>query len=76
MGLVIPAGAECTIENVYLTLLALYILREEFDDRKDSWQMLQKKAKDFFKTIGLNNSDRIFRLFTLKTTYPPCPVVK
>ena len=33
--------------NVYLTLLALYILEEEFEINQDEWMMIAKKAKDF-----------------------------
>ena len=32
---------------VYLTLVALYILYEEFDEKKGEWKLLAKKAKDF-----------------------------
>ena len=32
---------------VYLTLVALYVLSEAFEDEKDEWKLLAKKAKDF-----------------------------
>jgi len=32
-----------------LTIIALYILKEEFPDKKDEWQLLAKKAKEFLK---------------------------
>ena len=33
-----------TTEQVYLTLLALYILEEGFEDNEDEWQLIAQKA--------------------------------
>ena len=33
--------------SVYLTLLALYILREVFGEKQTEWMMIEKKARDF-----------------------------
>ena len=35
------------MEQVYLTLLALFLLREVFIDKEDEWQMIARKAKTF-----------------------------
>lgn len=49
--------------TISLTLLALYILREVFDDRKDEWELLAKKAKEYLKQIGLPKADSIVSKF-------------
>lgn len=64
---------ECGIKHVYLTLMALYILKEQYDEDKDQWQGMFNKAKTFFNKIGLKNTDRIIRLFTVKTKFPASP---
>jgi len=38
------------LEDVWLTLLALWILREKFEKQEDEWQMIAKKAKVYLKT--------------------------
>ena len=51
---------------VYLTLLALYILKEGFDSKKDEWQLLAKKAKDFLKQCGVKRADVLIKKFSLQ----------
>ena len=51
---------------VYFTLVALYILKEAFDAKKDEWAMLAKKAKDFLKEAGVPKADGLIRKFTLQ----------
>jgi len=36
-------------KRVYLTLLAMHILKEEFEDRKDEWVLVSKKGMDYLK---------------------------
>ena len=50
---------------IYLTLVALFILREVFDDRKDEWELIAKKAKDYLKNAGLAKPDSIVKKFSL-----------
>ena len=42
-------GSSADMRVVHLTIVALYILKEEFPERKDEWQLLMKKAKEFLK---------------------------
>ena len=51
---------------VYLTLVALYILKEEFDDREDEWQSIAKKAENFLKKAGITKPDTLVNSFSLK----------
>ena len=43
----LQGGAD--VMTVYLTLLALYILAEAFEDDEDEWQMIASKARDFLR---------------------------
>ena len=40
-------GADSTI--IYLTLLALYILAEAYEDYEDEWQMIASKAREYLR---------------------------
>ena len=41
---------ECTDSTiVYLTLLALYILEEAYEDYEDEWQMIASKARGYLR---------------------------
>ena len=52
---------------VYLTLVALFILREEFDDQRDEWYLNSKKARDFLKKAGVKKAaDGLVRKFKLQ----------
>ena len=53
-------------QGVYLTLLVLYILKQQFNDKKDEWEMIAQKAKDFLKDVGVARPDGIVKKFTLK----------
>lgn len=64
-----------TIWNVYFTLVAIHVLREEFAGERDQWRCIVKKAKAFMRHIGLKESDRLLRAFTIKTKVPPAPQV-
>lgn len=53
--------------SVYLTLIALYILREEFDDQRDEWYQNSKKARDFLKKAGVRKAaDKLISKFKLQ----------
>jgi len=45
--------------------VALYILKEVFEDKKDEWQLLAKKAKEFLKEAGVNKAEALVKKFTL-----------
>ena len=47
----LSSGAES--ELVYLTLLALFILQECFDDCEDEWELIARKAKTFLQSAGV-----------------------
>lgn len=53
-------------EEVYMTLLALYILEEGFADREDEWQLIANKAKDWLKKVGLANIRHFISRFSFK----------
>jgi hypothetical protein len=44
-----PKQIPITIESIYFTVLALFILKEVFVDREDEWQLLAKKAKNLLR---------------------------
>ena len=52
-------------ELVYLTLLALFILQECFDDYEDEWELIARKAKTFLQSAGVQKPDTFVRQFTL-----------
>ena len=54
-------------ELVYLTLLALFILEECFDDCEDEWELIARKAKTFLQSAGVQKPVNFVRLFTLTT---------
>ena len=56
------------IENVIranLTLVALYILQEEFEGREEEWKLIAKKGKEYLKSVGIQNPDALVRKFKL-----------
>ena len=53
-------------EQVYVTLLAIYILMEKFDDKEDEWVLLVRKAKGFLRDSGIDKPDKILRNFSLE----------
>ena len=61
----LSSGAES--ELVYLTLLALFILQECFDDYEDEWELIARKAKTFLQSSGVSKPDNFVRQFTLTT---------
>ena len=53
-------------DEVYLTLVALHVLKNEFDEREEEWTLIGKKAKDYLEQSGLQNPDILLKKFTLK----------
>ena len=53
-------------EAVYLTLLALYILQECFDDYEDEWELIARKAKTFLQSSGVQKPDNLVKQFTIR----------
>lgn len=45
-------------ETVWLTLLALYILEDQYLDREGEWTLLAQKAKAFLKKNGVSKPDK------------------
>ena len=61
--------AAVNVENqqiAYLTLVALFILQEEFEDRENEWQLIAKKGKDYLKSVGVHKPDALIKQFKLK----------
>jgi hypothetical protein len=50
-----------TVEKVIYTILALWILKERFEDQEDEWQMIARKAKNFLKSLGITKLEPIFK---------------
>ena len=48
-------------EDIWVTLLAIYILTEVFDSQEGEWTMLAKKAKDYLKQQGVGKPDQLLR---------------
>ena len=53
-------------QQAYLTLIAIFVLQEEFEDRESEWKLLAKKGKDYLKSVGVTKPDALLRLFTIK----------
>ena len=63
--------AEGAVKNqVYTTLLAIYILMEVFADQEDEWTLLVRKAKDYLKQAGIDKPDKVLRKFDLEVSAP------
>ena len=46
----VDAGLEGeTLERAYMTLLALFILQEVFEEKEDEWQMIARNAKTYLE---------------------------
>lgn len=44
-------------ERAYLTLVAIYVLQEKFEDREDEWYFIVKKGKDYLSNLGVNTNE-------------------
>ena len=53
-------------DQVYATLLAIFILLEKFSNQEDEWNLLVRKAKTFLRDSGLDKPDKVLRRFNLE----------
>jgi hypothetical protein len=45
------------IGDILMTIIALYVLEEKFEDNEEEWTLLAKKAKAWLKNAGLDKPD-------------------
>ena len=67
---------QVNLKTIYLTILCLYVLREQFEEEKDQWQVIARKAKTALKNAGVSNPDGLTRSFSVLTCWPELPVKK
>ena len=53
------------MEQVYLTLLALFILEESYSENVQEWQMIARKAKTYLEQAGVAKPNNLVMKFTL-----------
>ena len=58
----IPAGINQ--KNIYLTLLALLIIKNCYAERAQEFALMKRKAVTWLQSIGLVDPDRMLRHFT------------
>ena len=69
--LTLPEGI--SPNNVYLTLLALYVMKAEYGDRAQELSLIARKAVAWLQSIGLREPDRVLRAFTqIPVAFPAC----
>lgn len=54
------------VRCIYMTLVALYVLKEVFKRNKNEWQLIAQKAKEFLKNNGVEKPDNVVKKFSLK----------
>ena len=59
-------GSQADSEDLYLTIVALFVLKEVFADKKEEWQLLAQKAKEFLKAAGVKNVDKHLKKIQLE----------
>ena len=47
------------LEQVWLTIVALFILERLFKDKEDEWVLIAKKAKTYLKKSGISKPEKI-----------------
>ncbi|CDW74004.1 UNKNOWN [Stylonychia lemnae] len=52
-------------KQVLLTILALFILKEIFDDKEDEWVMIAKKAKTYLREQGIEKVDQFYKKYNV-----------
>lgn len=52
-------------DTVYVTLLAIYVLREAYDDYEAEWTLLVKKATQWLQSVGVAKPANIIKKFSL-----------
>lgn len=58
---IVPAIEEQLLERVILTLYALWVLKEKYEDKEDEWQMIARKAKGFLKANGISKVEALLK---------------
>ena len=53
-------------ETILATLVALYVLRESFEDRAEEWSLIERKAKTWLVAAGLKNIDMFVNTICFK----------
>ena len=48
-------------DKVLATVLALWALKEKYEDYEDEWQMIARKAKNYLKSQGIQKVESIFK---------------
>jgi hypothetical protein len=48
-----------SVDDVLMTLIALYLLQEKFEDREDEWSLIAKKAKTWLKQVGVTKPEKL-----------------
>lgn len=54
-----------SLEIAYLTLLAIFILEEAFDENEDEWRLIARKAKEYLQQVGIEKPLNLARSFNL-----------
>ena len=54
------------LQAAYLTLVALFVLEEEFEERESEWKLIAKKGKDYLKSVGIQKPEALIKQFKLK----------
>ena len=52
-------------QTVYLTLLAMYILREAFAEYQDEWQLIFDNARIWLESVGVSQTKSLVKKFSL-----------
>ena len=57
------------IQDILTTLIALYLLRESFEDRAEEASLIEKKAKAWLVAAGLKNIDMFVSTICFKVKW-------
>ena len=54
---------EGLIQKLILTILALWVLQKEFEDKEEEWQLIAKKGRMYIKEQGYTGKlEKLFKL--------------
>lgn len=62
------------LETVYLTLLAIHILQECYEDNRGEWNMIVQKARTWLVQVGVAKPNNLLKKFTMATRSNPYEV--
>ena len=51
-------GSSADPSMIHFTIIALFILKETFDTKKEEWQMIAKKAREWLKSVKVPYADK------------------